>query len=109
MPTMALSLSMILHELCTNAVKYGALVRAAGTVHITWDKSPSPEGPHLTLCWRELGGPPVTPPQRTGFGTRLIERSVTRELGGTVRMAHEAAGLVCTIEVPLPLIAGEPV
>lgn len=69
----ALRLSLILHELATNAVKYGALSSPEGRVALHWHIEPSPKGEMLALCWREQGGPIVDPPSRIGFGTRLID------------------------------------
>jgi PAS domain S-box-containing protein len=99
-PQMALSLSMALHELCTNAVKYGALSRSGGHVRVTWTETIADER-RLRLVWQERDGPPVSPPTRRGFGTRLIERGVARELGGHVTVAYDPPGLSCTVDVPL--------
>ncbi|MFH6784079.1 MULTISPECIES: sensor histidine kinase [Methylobacterium] len=99
-PRIALSIAMALHELATNAVKYGALSVPAGQVALSWSLA---EG-RLTLRWQERGGPPVVPPTRTGFGSRLIERSLARELDGTVSLSFPREGVVCTIVAPL----GEP-
>jgi PAS domain S-box-containing protein len=100
-PQMALSLSMALHELCTNAVKYGALSQAGGHVRATWTEAARAAGPHLRLVWQERGGPPVAPPTRRGFGTRLIERGVARELSGEVHLTYDPEGVTCIIDVPL--------
>ncbi len=100
-PATALSLSMALHELCTNAVKYGALGAADGRVHISWSAPTDAAGTRLAMRWEERGGPPVLPPSRKGFGSRLIEEGLARELNGVVRLIYEPAGLVCTIDVPL--------
>ncbi|MDB5644811.1 HWE histidine kinase domain-containing protein [Methylobacterium sp.] len=100
-PRLALSIAMALHELGTNAVKYGALSQEGGTVAITWTISREPET-RLLLRWAEAGGPPVAPPTRTGFGSRLIERSLARELDGEVQLHFAAAGVICTIEAPVP-------
>lgn len=100
-PKAALSISMALHELATNAVKYGALSNGTGQVAIGWRILDGIEGRHLCLCWRESGGPPVTTPMRRGFGSRLIERGLAAELGGTVTMDYDRSGVVCTIEAPL--------
>lgn len=99
-PRIALSIAMALHELATNAVKYGALSVPAGQIALSWSVG---EG-RLTLRWQERGGPPVVPPTRTGFGSRLIERSLARELDGTVSLSFPREGVVCTIVAPL----GEP-
>lgn len=79
---------MALHELGTNAVKYGALSNDAGTIDIEWAVR---RGEEITLLlrWRESGGPPVKKPTRTGFGSRLIERSLARELAGEVNLSYE--------------------
>ncbi|MFC1456492.1 PAS domain S-box protein [Microvirga arabica] len=100
-PQMALALAMALHELATNAVKYGALSNETGEVRITWTVNPGADGPHLHLVWAERGGPPVVAPTRRGFGTRLIERSLAQELQGKVQLAFEPAGLVCTLDAPV--------
>jgi two-component sensor histidine kinase len=101
-PRVALSLSMALHELCTNAVKYGALSQAGGRVRIIWRTRADAEGEEaLDLRWEERGGPPVRPPTRRGFGSRLLERGIARELGGTVAITYDPTGVVCAIEVPL--------
>lgn len=105
-PRIALALSMMLHELATNAVKYGALSNASGTVAVSWALS-STEGRvpcanlRLALRWRECGGPPVTPPTRRGFGSRMIERGLANELSGDVHIHYEPAGVVCTLDIPL--------
>ena len=100
-PRLALSIAMALHELGTNAVKYGALSQEGGTVTIAWTVDREAET-RLNLRWSEHGGPPVVPPTRTGFGSRLIERSLARELDGEVRLVFAATGVVCTIEAPVP-------
>lgn len=103
-------LGLILHELSTNAVKYGALSAAEGTVEVGWDVTRDGNEPgggqdgggaKLILDWREAGGPPVTPPERPGFGTRLIALSASNDLGGTAEQRFEPTGLVTRIEVPL--------
>ena len=94
----ALALTLAAHELATNAVKYGAWSTMGGTVTIRWTAQPHAKGLHLVLEWIERGGPPVTPPTRRGFGSRLIERGLSAELNGNVRLAFEPDGLVCRIE-----------
>jgi len=81
-PRQALSLSLVLHELATNAVKYGALSAPAGRVRLAWRVARAGAGRRLDLEWAERGGPPVTPPREGGFGTRLIERAFGYELNG---------------------------
>ena len=100
-PRIALSIAMALHELGTNAVKYGALSREGGRIDIGWTIRRDDEV-CLTLRWVESGGPPVAKPTRTGFGSRLIERSLARELAGEVNLAFDPAGVVCTIVAPVP-------
>lgn len=98
---MALSLGMVFHELATNAAKYGAL-SSSGRLTVTW----SLEGvDRLVLDWRETGGPPTVAPTRRGFGSRLIERSISGELQGRVDIDYAAGGLVCLFNLPL---ASEP-
>jgi two-component sensor histidine kinase len=101
-PPMALSLSMALHELSTNALKYGALSVPAGQVVISWKTVAASTGQRLILRWEEQGGPPVAAPTRKGFGSRLIQDGLARELNGVVQIVYEPAGVVCTIDVPLP-------
>lgn len=103
-PSMALPISMCLHELLTNATKYGALSSDAGQVMITWRIDGIGQNEHLRLCWQESGGPEVVEPTRKGFGSRLIERGLARELGGEVHIKYEPIGVVCTIDVPLALL-----
>ncbi|MGO4388876.1 HWE histidine kinase domain-containing protein [Microvirga sp. 2YAF29] len=101
-PPMALSLSMALHELSTNALKYGALSVPAGQVLISWKTMTCSTGQRLILRWEERGGPPVAAPTRKGFGSRLIQDGLARELSGVVQIVYEPSGVVCTIDVPLP-------
>ena len=96
-PKSAVAVSMALHELCTNAIKYGALSVDAGQVSVSW----SVEGERFNLSWRERGGPAVAPPRRSGFGTRLIERGLSAELRGTARIDYRLDGVVCTVDAPL--------
>jgi PAS domain S-box-containing protein len=92
----AQSLGMVLHELATNAAKYGALSNH-GRVEVSW--WPSREG-GLHVRWLERGGPPVTPPKRRGFGTRVIERTVTDQLGGSAEVNWLPTGLECRLYIP---------
>ncbi len=93
-PGAALSLALILHELATNAAKYGALSAEMGRVTVEW----TADDAALRLSWRETGGPAVLPPTRKGFGTRLIERGLA---GGEVHTAFDAAGLSCVLTTAL--------
>lgn len=94
-------LAMALHELATNAAKYGALSTTAGKVKVSWSVANSTEHPRLSLTWIESGGPPVKPPSRSGFGSQLIEHIVSHELEADVRRQFEPGGVRCTIEFPL--------
>ena len=100
-PQRALALTMALHELCTNAMKYGALSTPEGRVRIRWSCSEEEGHRHLMLRWEEQDGPPVVPPTRRGFGSRLIERGLRHDLGGEVSLDFALAGVVCRIDVPL--------
>jgi two-component sensor histidine kinase len=94
----ALAIAMAIHELCTNAVKYGALSAETGSVAIVWGIAGARRF-HLT--WREHGGPPVEKPTRRGFGMRVIEASFRDQLGGRVDMSFEPAGFTCAVDAPL--------
>ena len=100
-PPMALSLSMTLHELLTNALKYGALSQSSGQVRIFWESLDAADGARLRMRWEERGAPPVKPPSRNGFGSRLIQKGLARELNGSAHIAYEPEGVVCVIDVPL--------
>jgi PAS domain S-box-containing protein len=100
-PRQALAIAMAMHELCINAVKYGALSNDSGRIALEWSRMPDPQG-RLKLVWREQGGPPVSPPKRRGFGSLLLERSLARDLEGAVSMDFRPDGLVCSIDAPLP-------
>ncbi|MBF9235289.1 PAS domain S-box protein [Microvirga sp. BT350] len=97
-PEPALAIAMALHELSTNAAKYGALSRDDGCIDIVWRLKGDADGRRLSLRWAERGGPPVVPPQRKGFGSRLLERALAQELGGEVRVVYEPTGVICMIE-----------
>jgi two-component sensor histidine kinase len=104
-PNATVSLGMAIHELVTNAVKYGALSVPGGSVAVAW--SVTAEGRRgtvdrrLQLRWQEEGGPPVTPPTRRGFGSRLIERGLARELGGTAQIDFAPGGVRCAMDLSL--------
>lgn len=105
-PRTALALSMMLHELATNATKYGALSNGVGVVTVSWltvetEEGSDDAGQRLRLRWQERDGPPVTPPTRRGFGSRMIERGLASELGGEVHILYEPIGVVCTLDFPL--------
>lgn len=100
-PRTAIALALVLHELCTNAAKYGALSRPTGQVRIEWRFKDSTEQPELEITWRESGGPPVTPPTRQGFGSRMIQRSLAAELGGGAEIEYAPEGVVCRLGIRL--------
>jgi PAS domain S-box-containing protein len=94
------SIAMVIHELATNAAKYGALSRPEGALEVRWDLVRNSAGEeHLVFEWIERGGPPVTPPLRHGFGSTVIE-SNARALGGAAQLDYAPEGLRCTIDVP---------
>jgi two-component sensor histidine kinase len=103
-PRIALPLAMALHELSTNAVKYGAFSTDGGRVDVHWDLADATDEEMVMLRWCEQGGPTVQPPTRKGFGSRLIERGLTRELAGEVILDYRPSGLSCTISFPLPKV-----
>ncbi len=98
-PAFAVALGMAIHELATNAVKYGALSTEHGAIDVTW--SVDPEAGEFRLEWRESGGPRVAAPARQGFGTRLIRRSLGTDIGGQAAVEFEPAGVVCRVTAPL--------
>ena len=100
-PKTAVALGMALCELATNAAKYGALSVDRGAVSVGWERRSVAGAPWLNLVWRERGGPPVRQPTRRGFGTRLIEHGLTRELGGSARLTFGSLGASCEIEFPM--------
>jgi PAS domain S-box-containing protein len=103
-PREALALAMALHELSTNARKYGALSNETGRISLRWSRTGKPRS-ELELVWREQGGPAVSPPTRRGFGSRMIERALAQDLEGEVEMEFRPEGLVCTIRSPLHAIS----
>lgn len=105
--SIALSLSMALHELSTNAAKYGALSNESGRVDIAWTCSSEPDG-EFVFTWTERGGPPVAPPQREGFGTLMIARVLSQQLQAKVKLDYRPEGLSCRIEAPLASITIKP-
>ncbi len=99
-PSATVTLTLALHELATNAAKYGALSNENGTVAVRW----TVEADKLDFVWQESGGPPVTRPQQTGFGTRLLERAVASDLAAAVTIDYDPNGVICTITAPLARI-----
>ncbi len=101
-PRAALAFGMAIHELTTNAVKYGALSTPEGNVDITWSVDGPPGDGRLILKWVERNGPPVKPPDRRGFGMTLIERGFAYDVGGGATIDFESAGVTATLIAPLP-------
>jgi PAS domain S-box-containing protein len=101
-PKVAVSLSMVLHELGTNAAKYGALSEPGGRVSVQWRCEGKEEATLVDLVWEESGGPPVEKPVRKGFGTRLIERQLRLEFGGSAKLEFLKDGFVCRIHLEMP-------
>ena len=91
-------LSMGLHELATNAAKYGALSNDTGTVHLTWRVGQAEDGRRVKLIWQESGGPTVRPPSRKGFGSLLLEQALKSELG-QASLEYRPEGVVCSVEL----------
>ncbi len=100
-PNAAVTLSMAFHELTTNAIKYGALSHAQGRIDVTWSIHRDTGGATVDVCWTESGGPPVAPPPRRGFGSRLIEQGVARELNAVVQLDFAPSGLSCRMRLPI--------
>lgn len=97
----ALSFAMALHELGTNAARHGALTGPDGRVDLTWHVDGASE-PLLVLTWRESGGPPAAPPEKRGFGLKLIEQSLRSAFGRDVAVAFPPEGLLCSVKSPVP-------
>jgi PAS domain S-box-containing protein len=96
------AVAMVLQELVTNAVKYGALSTSHGQVTVCWDRQPDRDAAaRLAIAWRETGGPPASAHSRSSYGTTLIRNLIPRELGGTVNLAFGPDGARCDIEIPL--------
>ena len=96
-PRLAVVLSMILHEIATNATKYGALSNETGSVALDWEVTHDNAKRKLRMIWAETGGPPVTAPVQRGFGSRLIERSARDQLGGEATVDFLPRGVVYTV------------
>ena len=102
-PRAVLSLSLALHELLTNAIKYGALSNLVGSVDLNWTRT-TDDQPAMLLSWSETGGPEVRRPQRTGFGSRLVQRVLAQELDASATMEFLPGGLQCQIKAPLSVL-----
>ena len=104
----ALALSLAIHELATNALKYGALTVAGGRVSIAWTSDDQEGVPTFVFVWRESGGPSASKPAGVGFGSRLISRVLQDDFNGSVEVSYEATGLVCRLTAPLENLAPSP-
>jgi two-component sensor histidine kinase len=97
-PSNALIMALAVNELATNAMKYGALSVNDGRIEVSWNTAATAGGKTFQLEWREVGGPPVVAPTRTGFGSRLIKTMLAREFNGAVDVKYEVSGLVCRLD-----------
>jgi two-component system CheB/CheR fusion protein len=100
-PGVATTLGMAFHELATNAAKFGALSSPKGHAKVVWQIIDRPEGKRLSVTWAERGGPAVMAPEKDGFGTYFVKRSIEYELDGTAQIAFEPDGVRCVVEIPL--------
>ena len=103
-PKSAVAISIALHELGTNAVKYGALSSERGSVAVRWTTRDG----RFRLTWEEVGGPPVHKPASRGFGSRMIERGLAVELQGSAKIDYRPNGVVCSIDPPLAALQEGP-
>ena len=99
-PAAAQTIGMALHELATNAIKFGALSNSEGTVVVNWSVTPDGSNRRFVMCWRERGGPTVMPPQRQGFGYSVIVRMVEHALDAVADLAYPSTGLDWRINAP---------
>ncbi|WP_245477276.1 sensor histidine kinase [Bradyrhizobium guangzhouense] len=97
----ALALSLAIHELATNALKYGALSVTSGRVSVTWTSEQDSGAPKFVFVWQEFGGPPVSEPAGVGFGSRLISRVLKDDFRGSVEVSYGSTGLICCLTAPL--------
>jgi two-component sensor histidine kinase len=100
-PGTVVPVSMILHELCTNSLKYGALSNDSGRITLRWTTGPADNGTRFDIVWTEDGGPPVKPPDHEGFGSRLIA-SLTQQMNGSAETRYLPAGIVCEMRLVAP-------
>lgn len=106
-PRCALAMSLALHELTTNAIKYGALSADGGRVAVRWTLTPGDTDTVFALSWTESGGPLVAPPTRTGFGTGMIQRALSGYVGGTTTLSYEPSGVVFTLTTTLAALTAD--
>jgi two-component system CheB/CheR fusion protein len=100
-PKAAETFALAIHELATNAIKYGALSQPDGRLEVSWRVDDGADAAQLVFDWRERGGPPVSPPLRRGFGSELLERTLAFDLKGKTTLSFNGSGLHCTIVIPL--------
>jgi two-component sensor histidine kinase len=100
-PGTVVPVSMILHELCPNSLKYGALSNNSGRITLRWTTEPAENGTRCDIVWTEDGGPPVKPPEHEGFGSRLIA-SLTQQMNGSAETRYLPAGIVCEMHLTAP-------
>ena len=100
-PKAALALAMGLHELCNNALKYGALSSSEGRVNVCWSVEGETGPPRLRLIWKETGGPRVETPVDRGFGSKLLEKSLASDLKGTISLDFSPDGVTCAMSAPI--------
>jgi two-component sensor histidine kinase len=104
----ALALSLAIHELATNAIKYGALSNSSGHVSITWMTENGDAAPNFVFTWREVDGPAASEPSTVGFGSRLIGRVLQDDFNGTVEVSYQSTGLVCRLTTPVKNLGTAP-
>ena len=92
---------MVLHELATNAAKYGALSTPHGRVEVSWNRAGGEDAANLSIAWREIGGPAVAASPDCRYGVGIIRNLIPHELGGSVDLAFASGGVCCKIEIPL--------
>jgi two-component sensor histidine kinase len=102
------AVASVLHELTTNAAKYGAFSKLTGRVSVQWRWLQNGSQDRLAIEWRETGGPPVLAPSRSGYGTSIIRELIPFELGGTVDLAFASSGLQCQMEIPADWVRRTP-
>jgi two-component sensor histidine kinase len=102
------TLAMMLHELVTNAAKYGSLSTPHGRVEVSWSSSAAENTASYLMVWREIGGPPITTSPKCKYGASVIRDLVPRELRGTVDLAFTPDGVCCQIEIPVEATCGAP-
>jgi two-component sensor histidine kinase len=99
-PRVVQNLGLAIHELATNASKYGALSNSDGRISIGWHPVETESGPCLRITWRETDGPPVTNPKRRGFGAAIIQHVTAQAVNGSATLEFDRAGVIWTLDVP---------